>query len=97
MSKQLCDTIEPTYQTKQWDILFWELRHLLYNHCHISKIDDRTHEITSPKPPIDLTRHRKDMQRNSDTLVDQSSDPDNEMKSHPDNIPPLFQFCILTV
>ena len=80
--KQLCSSIEPTYQTKKWHDIYWELRNLLYRHGYIEKIDDKTHDIIEPKPPIELRRHLRSLQ-----TVKSNSTCNN------DDIPVFLQFC----
>ena len=97
LSKQLCDYLEPRYQTTQWENIYWELRHLFKQHGYITKVDDKTHEIIEPKPPIHLTRYRKDMQNykltNQDNVSEDKTEAEEEEEKH-DDIPPMFQFCI---
>ena len=47
--KQLCSSIDSTYETKKWYDMYWELIYLLYHHGYIDKTDDKTHDIIIPK------------------------------------------------
>ena len=98
LCKQLCSSIESSYKTKKWYEIYWELRKLLRDHGYIEKIDDKTHDIVVPEPPIKLTRYLKDSRSNpqkhsNNTSTNDHDDINPNSTCNKDDIPPILQFC----